>query len=144
MLALLDHQQKLVELQGGEDLIHSISAIDAQSAAIQAARANRTLAQSNLAEALSQGRASAFADLIPLMPENYRPLARALMQENHELSRRVRQRAQENHLLLGRSLEKMQRFISTLSEQDHATALSRDEERLAAVEPGPSLYEAII
>ena len=50
MLALLEHQQELVMEQRTDDILHSISAIDIQSAAIQAARANRQLAQRNLAE----------------------------------------------------------------------------------------------
>jgi endonuclease V-like protein UPF0215 family len=43
MLALLDHQQEMVLQQRTDDILHSISAIDSQSAAIQAARANRQL-----------------------------------------------------------------------------------------------------
>ncbi len=144
MLALLDHQQELVELQGGDDLVHSISAIDTQSAAIQAARSNRQVAQWDLAENLGQPRGSAFAHLVPLMPDHYRPLVKALIQENNELLLRVRERAQENHLLLRRSLEKMQQFITTLAPQDHSVPGRRDEDSLSAIEPGPCLYEAII
>ena len=44
MLALLDQQQELVGKQAADDLLRSLSAIDTQSAAIQAARANRQLA----------------------------------------------------------------------------------------------------
>ena len=144
MLALLDQHQELVGKQAADDLLRSLSAIDTQSAAIQAARANRRLAQRNLAEQLAQTPGATFAQLIPLIPENYRPLVRALVQENNELLLRVRQRAQENHLLLRHSLEKMQRFITTLSPQDHPAALSREEVPAVAVEPGLPLYETII
>ena len=54
ILALLDRQQEVVMLQGADHILQSISAIDSQSAAIQAARANRQLAQRNLAETLKQ------------------------------------------------------------------------------------------
>ena len=50
MLALLDQQQEMVLQQRTDDVLHSISAIDSQSAAIQAARANRQLAQRGMAE----------------------------------------------------------------------------------------------
>jgi|SRR5947209_2819009 len=144
MLALLDHQQELVSLQGADDLPNSISAIDEQSAAIQAARANRQLAQRNLAEERDQPRGSTFAHLLPLIPEQYRPLVTALIQENNELLLRVRERAEENHLLLRRSMEKMQRFITTLSPQAQSASIGLEESPVLAVESGSPLYEAIV
>jgi predicted DNA-binding transcriptional regulator YafY len=39
-------------------------------------------------------------------------LVKALVNENNQLLGRVRQRAQQNHLLLSRSVEMMQRFIN--------------------------------
>ena len=50
----------------------------------------------------------------PLVPAEYRPLLDALVRENNQLLFRVQQRARQNHLLLSRSLELMQRFLSTL------------------------------
>jgi len=144
MLALLDQQQELVTQQRTDDILHSISAIDIQSAAIQAARANRQLAQRNLAEQLTQPAGSTFAHLIPLVPQPYRPLLTALVQENNELLLRVRQRAQQSHLLLTRSLEKMQRFITTLPSQDTTVLTRREHSRTAVVEPASPLYEAIV
>jgi len=144
MLALLDHQQELVALQGSDGLLHSISAIDSQSAAIQAARANRQLAQRNLAQQLDQPPGSTFSVLIPLIPAQYRPLVSALIQENNESLLRVRQRAQENHLHLRRSLDKMQQFITTLSPQDQISPLNPQESSVVEIDPGVPLYEAIL
>jgi hypothetical protein len=144
MLALLDHQQELVMLQGADDILHSISAVDSQSGAIQAARANRQLAQRNLAEKLSEPRESTFAHLIPLIPEQYRPLVTALVQENNELLQRVRQRAQQNHLLLRHSLDMMQRFISTLSPPDSSLPASPEQNSAVIVGPGSPQYQAIV
>lgn len=143
MLALLDQQQELVLRQRTDDILHSISAIDAQSTAIQGARASRQLAQRHLAEKLEQPLESTFAQLMPLIPEQYRPLVTALVQENNELLVRVRQRAQQSHLLLRHSLEMMQRFITTLPSQDHSSAGSREQGPVVAVQPGSPLYEAI-
>jgi hypothetical protein len=143
MLALLDHQQELVALQRTEDILQSLSAIDIQSAAIQAARANRQLAQHNLAEKLEPGVRATFVSLIPKLPEPYRPLVTALVQENNELLMRVRQRAQQSHVHLRHSLEMMQRFITTLPSHE-TTVLSREQGTIAPVEAGLSLYEAIV
>src|SRR6266699_2850189 len=143
MLALLDQQRELVMVQGGDDILHCISSIDTQSAAIQTARANRRSIQQNLAEELKQPAESSFVRLIPSIPEQYRPLVTALVQENNELLQRVRQRAQQNHLLMRHSLEMMQRFITNLSPPEPSLPSNPDEDSLPAVQPA-SLYQAIV
>ena len=144
MLALLDHQQELVDQSGADDILHSISAINSQSAAIQTAREKRQSIQQQLAQSMNQPDDSTFAQLVPLFPAHYRPLVGALVQENNELLVRVRQRAQRNQHLLRRSLELMQRFITTLSPQDHAAAPGVAENPVLAVEAGLPLYDAIV
>ena len=96
-------------------ILHSIAAINAQSAIIQGARERRESLQRELAADLGQPEDATFAALLPLLPEHYRPLLGALVQENNELLDRVRRRAGENQSVLLRSLELMQRFITTLS-----------------------------
>ena len=139
MLALLDQQREMVRLQGADQVLPSLSAIDAQSAAIQAARVRRESAQQAHAHQLHQPSDSTFARIIPLLPEQYRPLVSALVQENNELLLRVRDRAQQNHILLRQSVEMMQRFITTLAPDN-----STESCELAVAETGPALYEAII
>ena len=144
MLALLDHQQELVRHRGADDILHSISEINSQSATIQTAREARKLAQSQLAGSLAQSEDSTFTNLIPLIPGQYRPLVTALIQENNELLLRVRQRAQQNQLLLTRSLELMQRFITTLSPQEQAAPSGKEGIPVLVEDPGSLLYDAIM
>ena len=142
ILALLDRQQELVILSGAEDLNHSIAAIHAQSALIQRSREDRQSAQSTLARSLSQPEDATFALLIPLLPEPYRPLVTALVQENNELLLRVRQRAQQNQAMLVRSLDLMQHFINSLVPPEQLRRLTNPEPTVA-LEPASQLYEAI-
>jgi len=114
MLALLEQQQEAAG-SGADDVMHSIAAINAQGATIQSARQRRQQRQRDLAQKLGQAVDSSFAHLIPLLPPNYQPLLTALVQENNELLLRVRERAQQNQALLRRSLDFMQRFITTLN-----------------------------
>ncbi len=144
MLALLDQQQEMVLQQRTDDVLHSISAIDSQSAAIQAARANRQLAQRGMAERLGQLHEMTFASLIPMMPEPYRPLVTALVQENNELLLRVRQRDQQSHVLLRQSLEMLQRFITTLPSHETTVLTRRDASPGTLIETDLPLYEAIV
>jgi len=115
ILALLDQQREAVKCQGPDDILRSIAAVDTQSVAIQAAREGRLAWQRQLADALHQASDAPFDQLLPLLPEAYRPLAAALVQENNELLLRVRERAQQNHALLEQSLEILQRFIISLT-----------------------------
>ena len=115
MLALLDQQQELVVVRASDDLLRTVASINKQSTAIQSARQHRQSCQREMARLLERSTEAAFLDLIPLLPEEYRPLLRALIDENNELLLRVQQRARQNHLLLNRSLDLMQRFINTLA-----------------------------
>lgn len=118
MLALLEQQQHLAEHSGAEEILRSISHINQQSSSIQLARERRKSAQRQLAAALQQPERATFSTLLPLLPNSYQPMVSALVQENTELLMRVRERAQANQLLLRRSLELMQRFITTLTLED--------------------------
>lgn len=114
MLALLDREQELVVQRASQELFDTVSAIQVQAKAIQDARAVREGARAELARALGQDAELGFEGLIPLIPAEYRPLTEALVRENNQLLFRVQQRARQNHLLLTRSLELMQRFLGTL------------------------------
>jgi hypothetical protein len=114
MLALLDRQQQLVVARAADEVFQSIGLIKSQGAAIQTARSRREDCREEVAQQLLQTEEAPFADLIPLLPHDYQPLVKALVDENNELLVRVRQRARQNHLLLSRSLELMQGLINTL------------------------------
>jgi hypothetical protein len=78
------------------------------------------------------------------LPEHYRPLLGALVQENNELLDRVRRRAGENQSVLLRSLELMQRFITTLSPESGRQSTQSANSAVLAMEPGSPIYDAIV
>lgn len=121
MLALLEQQQQVAQHSGAEEILRSIAHINQQSSSIQLARERRKHAQRHLAAVLQQPENATFSTLIPMLPNSYQPMVSALVQENHELLGRVRERAQANQLLLRRALELMQRFITTLTLEDSPT-----------------------
>ncbi len=114
MLALLDRQQQQVIARAADEVFQSIGLVKSQGIAIQTARARREDCRAEVAESLQCDLDTPFAELIPLLPVDYQPLLRALVQENNELLVRVRQRARQNHLLLSRSMELMQGVINSL------------------------------
>jgi len=114
MLALLECQQQQVAALSADGVYQSIAPIKLQALAIQKARAHREKRCAELAQSLQQAKGATFAQLMPLLPADCRPLLRALVEENNELLVRVRQRVRQNHLRLSRSIELMQSLINSL------------------------------
>ncbi len=114
MLALLDLQQERVKARAAGEIFQSISLIQAQASAIEAARQQREKCRGAAALARGQAENAPFSLLIPLLPADYQPLLQALVDENNQLLGRVRQRARQNHVLLRRSVELMRELLHTL------------------------------
>jgi flagellar biosynthesis/type III secretory pathway chaperone len=115
MLRLLDYQHQFIMVRAMEDVFQSIAAIQTQGATIQDARAHREQCQRDIARLVLQPDNAGFPILILLVLPDYRPLIRALADENNELLFRVRQRAGENHLLLSHTVKVMQDLLNTLA-----------------------------
>src|ERR1700761_6371858 len=130
ILAWLYRQQGSIISRASHEVFQSISIIKAQTDAIQAARAAREDCRRAVAETLSQTPAISFAELIGALPEEYRPLLQALVDENNQLLLRIRQRTRQNHQLLHRSVELMQGVINTLFPRQ--TTVYNDRGDLAA------------
>ena len=143
MLALLDQQQDVVVRRNADEILSGVAAINAQSAVIHNARRQREINQQQLARSLRRSDDCPFRDLLLLLPEDYRPLVQALVEENNELLLRVQQRARQNHLLLSRSVDLMHRFLSTLFPAGRTTVYNAEGAVFAPVLPQRSLYEAI-
>ena len=143
MLALLDNQQELVVTRAADEVLQTVSAIQAQNLVIQDARTKRDECRERLANSLRQPADAPFEKLIPLVPDEYRPLLSALVDENNELIRRIQQRARQNHLLLSRTIELMQKFLSTLTPAFNPRLYNGTGSTILAGTPRHTLFEAV-
>ncbi len=143
MLALLDHEQEQVMRRETQDLLQSVVNINTQGETIVAARQERAQHQRHVARRLGLPENAAFADLLPLVPPEYRPLISALVQENNHLLMRIQQRARQNHLLLSRVVEMMQRFLGTVLPGLQPAIYSETGQVHAAHLPQRSIYDAV-
>ena len=142
MLARLESQQEQVMTRNSNDILQTSDAVQEQGRVIEATRREREQAQRTLAAALQHPGTATLAEIIPLLPAPYQPLTHALVNENNQLLQRIHHRARQNHLLLNRSLELLQRFINTLCPSNTPVYTGRGG--LSAVLPTPfSLYEAV-
>ena len=143
MLALLDHQQEIVMLRRTHDLLGSVASINAQSQIINTIRREREERQRKIARRLGLIDNAPLTQILPRLPEDYRPLVQALVQENNQLLVRVQQRARQNHLLLTRVVELMQRFINSLFPGLNPSTYNDAGRLLALGAPQQSLYNAV-
>ncbi|MGA2657341.1 MAG: flagellar export chaperone FlgN [Verrucomicrobiota bacterium] len=139
LLALLDLQRDQVVRRLPDELLATVSAINTQGEAIQAARRERAQRQRELAQSMDLPAGLRAGVLVPQLPQAYRPLVSALIQENNHLLARVRQRARQNHLLLSRAVELMGRFINSICAIGAPTYTQAGAVAQAA--PGCALYD---
>jgi hypothetical protein len=142
MLARLDQQQESIMRRAADDVLVSVGSIQHQGEVIQEARRNREQTQRQVAGFFHQPEQSTLGQLTEQMPPDYRPLVRALVDENNELLARVHQRARQNHLLLHRSLELMQSLLQSLLPTGCGSAYDQTGTSRTRSAPAIALYEA--
>jgi hypothetical protein len=135
MLARLEQQHQHAIGRTADDLLRASVEIERQSQAVQGARRRRLIAQLKVAQQLQLPEAACMAELLPLLPEDYRPLVEALVQENGESLQRIFECSRQNHLLLCRSVELMNRVVGDFKPGE--AGVNRDEQKDAM--PGPQL-----
>lgn len=143
LLALMDQQQASVMNRAADNLLETVCTIDSQAKVIQAARRHREKCQSQLADELGLSGEPTFARLLPRLPEEYRLLIGALVEENNHLLQRVQKRGHQNNLLLSRSLELMQRFLTTLAPSSRTAVYNEHGDVSMGVLPGRRLWDAV-
>jgi flagellar biosynthesis/type III secretory pathway chaperone len=143
MLSLLNHQREHVLSRNGTEVLQSVTAIQQQAENIKTARSTRETCQQQIASSLNRPKDAAMTSLLPLLPENQRFALAALVRENNDLMTRLQQRARQNHLLLSRSLDLMQRFINTLMPSAAPATYTGAGQIQARTVPGQPFYEAI-
>ncbi len=143
MLALLDQQQESAINRVTDDMLAATTAIQNHSQVIQTARREREQRQRELSRKFGTIDTATFAELTPLLPEVYRPLIDSLVEENNSLLQRVQQRARQNHLVLSRSVELMQNFLSAWMPARETQVYNGHGARERHLIPTTPLYEAI-
>jgi flagellar biosynthesis/type III secretory pathway chaperone len=143
MLARLDEQQELVIRREAAAVLERVPSVQEQTSALTAARETRFAAMKKVCAAVDLAVDSTFETILPRCPDNYRLLIGALVQENNSLLQRVHQRARQNHLLLMRTVESMQRVIHSLANHRTVPVYNGTGGIFAAAPAAPALYEAV-
>ena len=129
--------------RASENLLEATAGIEVQSQAMQLTRKTRIELQGEVARELGFTGDATFAEIIPKLPVNYRPLVTALVQENNESLGRIHQRSRQNHLLLCRSLELMSRLLGSLLPGSSSPVYSGNGSVTGGTFPAHAMYQAI-
>jgi flagellar biosynthesis/type III secretory pathway chaperone len=143
MLSLLDRQQQAVMGRAADDVLKSVTAVNEQTTAVEQARQVREARRADVAVLLAQPADATILQIVERLPQKYRPAIEALVRENNELLTRVRQRARQNHLLMTRSLELMQRVLNAFVPAAAPTTYTDAGKTIESGAQPVSLYDAV-
>lgn len=115
LLSLLDLQQAAVLDRKPDNVLELIPRIDAQLATTHACRKRREASANELAGLLQVPGPATLGKLVPHFRPAVRPLIEALADEVNRLIAHTRRRAQQNQMLLARSVELTQELVSHIS-----------------------------
>lgn len=115
LLQLLDLQQAAVLDRKPDEVLDLIQKIEAQLTATHSCRKHRETTADELAKFSNSPVPATLRSLAPHFREAVRPLVEALADEVNRLITHTRRRAQQNQMLLARSVELTQELISRLS-----------------------------
>lgn len=143
MLAMLEQQQQSVIQRQTETLLQNVAEVNAQASIIAAVRHEREQRRCHVARHLGLAENAAFTLIIPRLPQDYRPLVQALVNENNALLVRIQQRARQNHLLLSHALELMQQLINSIFPGGNPKTYDQTGRLPVSALPAHSIYEQV-
>ncbi len=115
LLALFDEQQTAVINRLPDEVLEIDGRITPQLAMLRDCRKRREALVGNLAKRVEPPLPETVTDVMTLFREPVRPLVQALMSEINALIGKARRRAQQNRMLLARSVEVSQELLERLN-----------------------------
>jgi len=144
LLSLLEQQQEAIVNRSADGLMQNLTSIHAQMAEIAKARTCREQCREEVAESLGLDSELPIKEIYSSLPAEYQSLIQALVDEVNELLIKANQRLRQNHLLLSRSLEFMQKLIQSLFPTQAGQTYDQSGQIGAAYVPQRTTYETLI
>lgn len=144
LLSLLEQQQEMIVNRSADGLMQNLTSIHAQMAEIAKARTCREQCREEVAESLGFDCERPIKEMYSSLPVEYQSLVQTLVDEVNELLLKANQRLRQNHLLLSRSLEFMQKLIQSLFPTQAGQTYDQSGQIGAAYVPQRTTYETLI
>ena len=144
LLSLLEQQQEMIVNRSADGLMQNLTSIHAQMAEIAKARSCREQCREDAPELHGLDGELPIKEMYSSFPVEYQSLVQALVDEVNELLIKANQRLRQNHLLLSRSLEFMQKLIQSLFPTQAGQTYDQSGHIGAAYVPQRTTYETLI
>ena len=83
LMAMLEQQQQLVIERNAEGIQAIAEKIDHESTILEQCKASREVIQKTIARDLDLANDNDFQKIVPMLPDDYQPLVKALIEENN-------------------------------------------------------------
>jgi flagellar biosynthesis/type III secretory pathway chaperone len=126
LLALFDEQQRAILSRDAARVLALVEAVQKQVDAVHGARSRR---ENLMAQAISRSRLPRDIPLLEFMKRfapTVQPLLQALVEELMRISEQVRRKANQNQILLARSIEVIRDLLEELSPRGAAKVYEND------------------
>jgi flagellar biosynthesis/type III secretory pathway chaperone len=126
LLALFDEQQRAIL---SRDAVRVMALVDAVQKQVDAVQNSRSRRESLMAQAVSRARIPRETPLMEIMKRfgpTVQPLLQALVEELMRISEQVRRKANQNQILLARSIEGIRDLLEELSPRGAAKVYEND------------------
>ena len=126
LMALLEGQQQQILDRNPDQVQDSAAQIHNQTQHLEQLKAQREKARRALYQELELPDDASLSDSLNRLPEEYRPLLQALVDENRLSITRIRKLARQNHLLLNRSLSTVHQLVDSLYDDGKPSIYGED------------------
>ena len=145
VLALMQEQQELIINRAANELLLNLNSVNEQMEKVAAARGAREAARAQQVETIGGTSEMTFRQMTDELPEEVRPLLEALVEEINQMLQRIQKWLRQNHMLLKRSLDLMQKIMQGMFPSASVAGTYGRGGQVSPVTPPPStLYEGII
>ena len=137
LLALLESQQQEILARNVDEVHENAAQIHYQTEHLDRLKLKRETERQHLYTELELPDDASLKNSIALLPAEYQPLVRALIEDNHHSITRIRKLARQNHLLLNRSLTTVRQLVNSLSGSTRPSTYGGDGQLPSETSPQP-------
>ena len=117
LLGLFEEQQKAIVARDSDKVLGLVGAIQRQVDVAQMAKARREALMMNALQRSRISPKTPLTALLPQFPPAYQPMLRAMIEEVIRVADRVRSKANQNQVLLARSIDVIRELLEEIAPQ---------------------------
>jgi flagellar biosynthesis/type III secretory pathway chaperone len=126
LLSIFSDQQRAIMQRESDRVMIFVEAVQKQVDIVSRIRSKREMLMSQMVPRSRVTRATSLSELVKLFPPPMQPLLQALVEELLRMSDQVRRKANQNQVLLARSIEVIRDLLEELTPANPARTYEND------------------